>query len=80
MRSRGVQTGVCFLPSCGLSKPQEQVKVADPFPACLSEVEQSQAHPGPLGEAFAETLGEYSGRLEALSHQNKKGEGLDTCI
>lgn len=50
--------------------------MADPFPDSLHEVEQSQAHPGPLGEDFAEALGEYSGSLEALSPQSKKGESI----
>jgi len=54
--------------------------MADPFPDSLHEVEQSQAHPGPLGEDFAEALGEYSGSLEALSPQSKKGESLDMYL
>lgn len=53
--------------------------VAYLFPASLSEVEYSQAHPGPLGENFAEAVGEYSERLEALSPQSERREGLDTC-
>lgn len=48
---------MCFLPFCGLSKPKELVKMVGPFPDSLSEVEQSQAHPGPLGEDLAEALG-----------------------